>query len=163
MCSVINFAESSKRWTLRDLGGHMNGPRGTQGPKRTPTRITYPGESIRTRSSLNQEEHPSASLSDLATEERQTYTKPTFITTWLHTLAGCKPDVSPIRGGFMNRCGNWQKLWGKGESQCPVGMGRNRLLGYSEIAAGGGREGKKSKKVSCRSGAASWIGSDHQS
>lgn len=33
-----------------------------------------------------------------------------------------------------------------------MGMGRNRLLGYSEIAAGGGREGKKSKKVSCGSG-----------
>lgn len=52
----------------------MNGRRGTQGPKRTPTCITYPGDSTRTRSSLNQEEHPSASLSDLAT--------------WLHTLAG---------------------------------------------------------------------------
>lgn len=62
----------------------MNGPMGTQGPKRTPTCMTFPGDSIRTKSSLNQEEHPLASLSNLATEERQTHMKPTFIIKWLH-------------------------------------------------------------------------------
>lgn len=52
----------------------MNSSTCAQGPKRTPTCMTHPIDSVRTWSSLNQEEHPLASLSDLATEETQTHT-----------------------------------------------------------------------------------------
>lgn len=141
---------------------------GAQGPERTLTCKTYPSDNIRTQSSLKQEEHSSASLSNFVTKgKKQINTHKAHIRHHVVTWAAPWPAVSQM--SILSEGASWtdeginEDCREMGES-LPHGDGAKQAAGgtMSQLVEGQ-RKGRRERKWTVHLGTTSLMWTEDQS